>query len=227
MLMSTDARSLQLLLSWLSPSFPVGAYAFSHGLEYAVEHCGVDTPDALHAWVKTLLLRGSAQSDLVFAAHAYRAGNVDAVHAVAHEAMAFAPSAELQLENAAQGEAFVTTIRSAWPCAAVDELAALLPDACPYPVAVARVAHHHAIGETEMLTGFAHAFCANLVSAALRLVPLGQTDGQKVMAVMLADVDAAVARAMDTPLAAVASHTLMSDIASMKHEHQYTRLFRS
>lgn len=224
---NTDARALQLLLGWLSPSFPVGAYAFSHGLEYAVEVGSVTTPDALERWIGALLTHGSAHADLVFARHAWSAQTASDVQAIADLALAFSPSAELKLESVAQGDAFARATADAWPSAAVAELSVLLPDACPYPVAVARVARHHDVGQLAMLTGYAHAFCANLVSAAIRLVPLGQTDGQRVIAALINTIEQAVEHALQTPIDAVASHTLMSDIASMKHEHQYTRLFRS
>ncbi|MEL6871039.1 MAG: urease accessory UreF family protein [Pseudomonadota bacterium] len=225
--MSTDTRSLHLLLSWLSPSFPVGAYAFSHGLEYAVAEYGIDTPAALTRWLQHLLHHGSAQTDLVFAAAAWAADDPQAIHALCAQALAFSPSAEIKLESTAQAEAFVHTIASAWPCHAVDELRPLLPDLCAYPVAVARVARAHSIEQSALVAALAHAFCANLVSAAIRLVPLGQTDGQRVMADLLEAIDQAATHAMATPVDAVATQTLMSDIASMKHEHQYTRLFRS
>ncbi|MEO0574117.1 MAG: urease accessory protein UreF [Pseudomonadota bacterium] len=225
--MSTKSRSLQLLLGWLSPSFPVGAYAFSHGLEYAVEHGSVTTPKALQHWIRVLLTSGSAHADLVFARHAWRAESTSQIRELAALALAFSPSAEIKLESVAQGEAFARATADAWPSSAVDELAGLLPDTCPYPIAVARVARHHDVSETALLSGYAHAFCANLVSAAIRLVPLGQTDGQRVMAGLLDAIENAVDRAMQNEVNAIASHTLMSDIASMKHEHQYTRLFRS
>ncbi|MEO1320022.1 MAG: urease accessory UreF family protein, partial [Pseudomonadota bacterium] len=123
----------------------------------------------------------------------------------------------------AQGTAFIGTVRATWSDASL----ASLPDDCAYPVAVGAVAAAHGVPERATLTGYAHAFVANLVSAAVRLVPLGQTDGQRITAQLEASVDAAVARAGVTALDDLASATLASDIAAMQHETQYTRLFRS
>ncbi|MEL6448738.1 MAG: urease accessory UreF family protein [Pseudomonadota bacterium] len=222
--MRDDAASLYRLMSWLSPSFPVGAYAFSHGLEWQIEHEGLTRPEPVRDWIAELITQGSGQSDLVLCAAAWRAmAECAPINDLSELALAFSGTAERVTETQAQGTAFIGTVRATWSDASL----ASLPDDCAYPVAVGAVAAAHGVPERATLTGYAHAFVANLVSAAVRLVPLGQTDGQRITAQLEASVDAAVARAGVTALDDLASATLASDIAAMQHETQYTRLFRS
>ncbi|MEM7611398.1 MAG: urease accessory UreF family protein [Pseudomonadota bacterium] len=216
------------LLSWLSPSFPVGAYAFSHGLEYAVESGQLRTASEVESWLADLITAGSGQSDLRFAAAAWHAGEDLAQLAdIAALSLAFCVSAEIRRESVAQGDAFVATIDAAWPCRAVDTVNAACRGEVPYPVAVGSIARSHEIDCHSMLTAYAHGFTANLTSAAVRLVPLGQTDGQRTTANLSDAVADAVALAAAASLDDISSNTIMSDIASMRHETQYTRLFRS
>ena len=225
--MSTDS-SLYRLMTWLSPSFPVGAYSFSHGLETAVESGRVHDRDSARQWITALVTLGGGQSDLVFLAEAWDAAtDAEQLRDVHELALAFQPTAEIRTETAAQGNAFVKTIAASWPCESTDTLTRVADGAVVYPVAVGAVARDHGIDRMTAMEAYAHAFAANLVSAAVRLVPLGQTDGQKITAALLDDVRHAVAMAGDTPLDSVASSCILSDIMSMQHEVQYTRLFRS
>lgn len=218
-----DNSALYRLQSWLSPSFPVGAYTFSHGLEYAIEAGWVTSVASAKDWLETLLLVGTGQSDLVLLAEAC---DLDCnLPEIVELGLALATSRELRLESTAQGDAFVHAVSSAWPSQSATELQKL--EAVPYPVAVGFTAAAHGIGRSAALHAYAHAFVANLISALVRAVPLGQTDGQRLLADLEPAVETAVARALDTPLAMIASSTCMSDIASMRHEQQYTRLFRS
>jgi len=229
---TTMSDALFRLMSWLSPAYPVGAYAFSHGLEYAVDAGGVSDREGARDWIATVMSLGSGYADLVFAAAAW---DIDAGHPAAPEelrelnelALAFQGTAELRLESTAQGRAFASVTADAWPCAATEALTQLSRDEIVHAVAVGAVARSHGIGRAETLTAYAHAYAANLVSAAVRLIPLGQTDGQRITAELMPVCLAAVERAAATPVDDVSSSTPMVDVASMKHEVQYTRLFRS
>ena len=221
-------KDLYPLMTWLSPSFPVGAYSFSHGLENAVETGLVTDAASARRWIADLLVLGDGHADLVFLAHAWAAGNdEDALYEVHEMALAFQPSKEILLESTAQGSSFLKTVANTWPCAAVALLQSIAGDSVAYPVAIGAVARAHDVDRDATLAAYGHAFVANLVSAAIRLVPLGQTDGQKITAHLQPDVSAEAARAAVTPLHSVTSSCLMADITSMQHEVQYTRLFRS
>lgn len=227
--MLTNA-ALYKLQTWLSPSYPVGAYAFSHGIENAVETSLVSNASDVTDWVATIIGSGNGYADLVLLAAAWDA-TWDARKAdheltdVIELAHAFQTTAELRTESVAQGTAFLSATRHAWPCAAFNQLTGDVP--IVYPVAVGVAAAGHDIDRELALQAYGHAFVANLVSAAVRLIPLGQSDGQQTLAALEPAVNAAVARAAATPLARVATSTLMVDITSMNHETQYTRLFRS
>jgi urease accessory protein len=146
---------------------------------------------------------------------------------VAELAAAFTASKERQLETTAQGRAFLDTTRAAWPTPALDRLVAAWDGAIALPIAVGVASAGHGIELAPALCAFLQAIAANLVSSGVRLVPLGQTDGQRTLAALEPVVAAAAERALVTALDDIGSATFRADIASMRHETQYTRLFRS
>jgi urease accessory protein len=215
---------------WLSPSYPVGAFSYSGGLEYAVEAGDVHDAATLQQWLASVMAHGSGGSDAVLFVHAHRAidaGDDKALREVAELAAAFVASRERHLETTAQGRAFVEATRAAWPCDALDRLAAVWDGPVAYPVAVAVACGGHGIALAAALPAYLQVVAANIVSAGVRLIPLGQTDGQRVLAALEPVIAATAQRAMTTALADIGSATLRADIASMRHETQYTRLFRS
>ena len=225
---ASGAAGLVRLMTWLSPSFPVGAYSYSHGLEWAVESGAVKTEKQLTDWVGCLLNHASGWSDAVLFAQAWRAadaGDMERIVEIAALAEALSPSRERHLETMAQGAAFLKA-SAAWP----DALSVALAERSKwlaYPVAVAVKAAGHDIGMNDALAAYLHAFAANLVSAAVRLVPLGQSDGLTALAALEPVILAVAARAGQAGLDDLGGSGFASDIASMKHETQYTRLFRS
>jgi len=221
------AASLWRLLLWCSPAFPVGAFAHSHGLEWSIEAGDVHDAASLAAWMDDLLAHGAGWSDSVFLAHAHRAaasGDAAALAVIAAHAAAFAPGLERQVEQLAQGAAFARALAAAWP-----SLAAALPDAArlPYAVALGAACGAAGIPRAEALLGHLQAFAGMVVSAAVRLVPLGQSDGLRVLSGLEARVRAIAGRAAEAPLDAVGGASFRADIAAMAHETQYTRLFRT
>jgi urease accessory protein len=224
------SATLYRLLAWLSPAFPVGAFSYSSGLEWAVEAGDVKDMESLHGWITTIVGEGGGFCDAVFFVHAHRAideENCDRLRDVCALAAALAPSKERHLETTAQGRAFVATASAAWPCPALERLFALWSGPIAYPVAVAVISAGHGIALEPALLAFLHAITANLISAGVRLVPLGQTDGQRLLAALEAVVSDTAIRASTTRLADVGGAAFRADLASMRHEIQYTRLFRS
>jgi urease accessory protein len=221
---------LYRLLAWLSPAFPVGSFSYSSGIEWAVEAGDVKDAESLRGWIATIIGQGGGFCDAVFFVHAHRAlseGDDDLLRDVCALAAAFAPSKERHLETTAQGRAFAATAGAAWPCPALDRLLALWSGPIAYPVAVAVVSAGHGIALEPALVAFLHAIAANLVSSGVRLVPLGQTEGQRLLAALEAVVSDTAKRACATPLDDVGSAAFRADLASMHHETQYTRLFRT
>jgi urease accessory protein len=222
--------SLYRLMAWLSPSFPVGAFSYSSGIEWAVEARDIIDAASMRRWLTVITADGGLFCDAAIFAHAHRAiiANDDTLLRQAAElASALAPSKERHLETTSQGRAFIEAIHAAWPCAALDRLAALWDGPVAYPVAVAVAAAGHGIPLAPALHAFLHAATANLISAGVRLVPLGQTDGQRVLAALETAIAATAKRAMATPLDDIGGAAFRADLASMLHETQYTRLFRS
>jgi urease accessory protein len=225
-----ESAALYRLMAWLSPAYPVGAFSYSAGLEWAVEAGDISDAHTLRRWLAVMIGEGGGFCDGVFFVHAHRAataGDDAGLRAVAELAAAFVPSKERLLETTAQGRAFVDATRAAWPCAALDRLQAAWLGPIALPVAVGVACAGHGIPCGPALQVFVQALTANWISAGVRLVPLGQTDGQRVLAALEPDVAGAAQRALATPLDEVGSCAFRADIAGMRHETQYTRLFRS
>jgi urease accessory protein len=225
-----EAAALYRLMTWLSPSFPVGAFSYSSGIEWAVEAGDVVDAASLRDWLAAMLADGAGFCDGVFLAHAHRAASSPedaALRDIAELAAAFVPSRERQLETSAQGRAFIDIARAAWNCDGLDRMISLCGGTIVYPVAVGLVSAVHAIPLAPTLHGFFHALTSNWISAGARLVPLGQTDSQRVLAMLEPVVVATARRALRATLDDLGSATFRADLASMRHETQYTRLFRS
>lgn len=234
-----DSAALLRLMSWLSPAFPVGSFAYSHGLERAIHDGLIRDRATLVDWLSDLVTMGSGWNDAVLLAEAWRreAAGED-VSEVAELAEALAGSRERHMETTLQGSAFGEAVM-AWgnidrplsvPASPVHLSPAPLgrgTKATPYPIAVGIAAAQHGISLNGALTAYLHAFTSNLIQASVRLVPLGQRDGVAALAalepVILATAECAAASTIDD----IGSCTVMSDILSMNHETQYSRVFRS
>jgi urease accessory protein len=225
-----EAAALYRLMTWLSPSFPVGGFSYSSGIEWAVEAGDVRDAASLKEWLAALLADGSGFCDGVFLAHAHRAIEADdgaALRDIAELAAAFVPSRERQLETSAQGRAFIEIARAAWTCDALERALARCDGVLVYPVAVGVVSAAHDIPLAPTVHGCLHALVSNWISAGSRLIPLGQTDNQRVLAALEPVVAATAARAITATTDDLGSATFRADLASLRHETQYTRLFRS
>jgi urease accessory protein len=228
MAMDLPEAALYRLMAWLSPAYPLGSFSYSHGLEQAVEAGLVRNRATVAEWVETVLMRGAGPSDAALFAAAWRAaGDPAALDAVAERATAWRATAETALETAQQGAAFLATTRVAWPHPALDDLARRHEGRVALPVAVAVACAVQGVPLEAALAAYLQAFAANLVSAAVRLIPLGQSDGQQIVAALASAVAAAARHALATPLDDVGTAAPMIDWCSMRHETQYTRLFRS
>jgi len=221
-------QALYRLMAWLSPAYPVGAFSYSSGIEWAVESGDIADAETLQDWLTTMLTDGGGFCDAVLFVHAHRAVHDDgALRGVADLAAALAPSKERHLETTAQGNAYVATTRATWPCDALDRVKAAWEGAVAYPIAVAVAAAGHGIAVAPALGAFLQSLVANWISAGVRLVPLGQTDGQRVVAALEPVVAATAQRALVTALDDMGASAFRADLASLRHETQYTRLFRS
>jgi urease accessory protein len=211
----SDTDVLQILAAWFSPGYPVGAYSYSHGLEWAVEASAVHDGASLRAWIADLLAHGAGRSDAILLARTMEAEDPAPL---AELAEALAASSERHLETMAQGAAFARTTAAAWGVE--------VPPVA-YPVAVGCAARRLGLPAAPTVTLFVQAFAANIVSAGVRLIPLGQTEGQRITAALLPLAALVAEAARAAPLEAVGGSTVGADLAAMLHETQYTRLYRS
>jgi urease accessory protein len=210
------------LLTWLSPAFPVGAFGYSHGLEQAIRDGMVGDAASLRTWIAALVEHGSGWTDAVLLAAAWGAADAAALAEVAELAEALAISAERRREALFQGEAFLVAARPWIASVPLQE-----DGKVAYPVAVGAVAGRTGVPLAATLTAWLHAFAANLVSAAVRAVPLGQTDGVAVIAALEPVILATAERAASSTLDDLGSAAFISDIAAMRHETLQPRLFIS
>jgi urease accessory protein len=225
-----EYAALYRLMTWLSPSFPVGAFSYSSGIEWAVEAGDVGDAKTLQRWLSVMLSDGAGFCDGVFLCHAWRActaANDATLIEVAELAAAFAPSRERHLETTAQGRAFAEIASATWNCDALQRLLNIWSGPIAYPIVVGTVAAGHGVRLDLALHAFLHGQTANWISAGVRLIPLGQTDSQRVMAALEPVVAATAIRALDATLDDIGSATFRADLASILHETQYTRLFRT
>lgn len=216
-IMTTDAQILTLA-QWFSPSYPVGAFAYSHGLEWAVEAGNITDADTLQNWLTDIVQCGAGYNDALFMAAAFGADGDAMLAEIDAKCRAFAASKERLMETDLQGAAFCKITGDVW----AQSIAGLT-----YPVAVGRAASLAELPLNLTTRMYLHAFVSNLTAAAMRLLPMGQTDGQRVVKTLtplLSDIaESAVFGTLDD----LSSTTFMADIAAMKHESQYSRIFRT
>lgn len=213
------------LLVWLSPAFPVGGFAFSHGLEAAVEAGLVVEAATLKAWLDDLLAYGSMRQDAVLLGAAWDAVTAMDPVALAEAnalALALCASRERRLETVTMGNAFVTTLRACWPSAAPLDLE---DHDTAYAVALGAASARQGLARGDTIAAFLAATVGNLVSAALRLSVIGQTDGQRMTVAALPAIRCLAGAT--TSLDDLGTCAFRSDLAALQHETQYSRLFRS
>jgi urease accessory protein len=253
MSITTTEGALLRLLAWLSPAFPTGGFAYSHGIEWAVESGDITDETSLRDWLTDVLAHGAGRSDAILLHHAHRAAfDADALTEIAELAQAAAPCRERRKETLDQGNAFMLAV-AAW---APTDPASLLPlplagegrgeglgarttphptlspeegerAFLAYPVAVGSLAGRHGIHAHATACAYLQAFTANLISAAVRLVPLGQSAGLRVLAALEKTLLETATEAAQATLDDIGGSAFRSDLAAMRHETQYTRLFRS
>jgi urease accessory protein len=213
-IMAIESTQLLLLLNWMSPAFPIGAYAYSHGLEWAIDDGQVKTQKDVESWIADIITQGSGWNDAVFFVQEYRNQNVNEL------ALALCSSRERHLETTQLGAAF--------------EIAANIfsnfekhEGEIAYPIAAARASKTMGLDLQHALLAFLQGFSNALISVAVRLVPLGQTAGLETMRNLMPIISATAKRAEAATLDDLGSCTMLADIAAMKHETQHSRIFRS
>jgi urease accessory protein len=219
----THNGDLQKLLTWLSPAFPVGAFAWSAGLETAIADHRVHDRATTQDWIAANLAHGGLRTDAILLAHAHRAaGDATALAELADLCLALTPARERHEETTITGDAF-TRAAQAWP----SPVHAPLPQPCPYPIAVGAITAAHAIALPATLVAFLTATVQAQVSVAVRLVPIGQSDGLAIIATLEPIILSHAELCQRATLDDIGAIAYATDIAQMHHETLPTRIFRS
>ncbi|MEM7444197.1 MAG: urease accessory protein UreF [Pseudomonadota bacterium] len=217
-----------LIQTWMSPAFPTGGFSYSHALETLVEDGRATTPDDVSEWLTGVLTHGSGWTDGILCREAWQAvsdADDERLSGLVELAAALAGTSEFHLESTSQGDAFLRAVRAGWPDLVPTGLSDLKEVA--YPIAVGACCSAAGIGEAKTIAAFLSGVTAHLISAACRLVPLGQSDAQRVTAAINQQVPDLVDRIIEADFDALGSSAWAIDLASMAHETLHTRLFRS
>jgi urease accessory protein len=219
----TEPAALQKLVTWLSPAFPVGSFAWSAGLETAIADRRVTSAERLQNWIGGALAHGGIRTDAILLAHAHRAAtDAAALAELADLSLALIGSKERWMETTITGDSYARAMKF-WPSHVLE----LLPEPCPYPIAVGALAAAHEIDLADTLLAWLTATVHGQISVAVRLVPLGQTDGLRVLSALEPRVAALAAAAATATLADLGAIAYAADIAQMRHETLEPRIFRS
>ena len=209
--MRTD---LLTLVQWLSPTFPTGGYAYSHGLEAVIAE-GERSAAGIEVWIAGVLRHGSGQADAVLLACTLRGEDPAALDATAR---AMAGTQERMVETVEQGAAFARTVSAV--------TGRDLPPRC-LPVAVGEAAAQLDLPREDIVAVYLHAFAANLVACATRFAPLGQTDAQGMLARLHPVIAEVASRAALAGVDDIGTAALGAELAAMRHEVMDVRIFKT
>ena len=210
----TDSK-LITVMQWLSPAFPIGGFAYSHGLEWAINKGYVSNREELQKWVSDLLEYGSLKNDAILIKLVLQGSDPKEINDLA---LALCSASERLSETQLQGGAFCKIMREVWSLE-IDELT--------LPIALALAAKNENIDQNLVVPAYLHSFCSNLISVAMRLIPIGQTDGQKTLrelSPLISDSVRAVAKSDKDDLG---SACFLSDVSAMQHEYLQPRVFKT
>ena len=210
----TDSK-LITVMQWLSPAFPIGGFAYSHGLEWAINKGYVSNREELQKWVSDLLEYGSLKNDAILIKLVLKGSDPKEINEIA---IALCPANERLSETQLQGGAFCKIMREVWSLE-IDDLT--------LPIALALAAKNESIDQNLVVPAYLHSFCSNLISVAMRLIPIGQTDGQKTLrelSPLISDSVRAVAKSDKDDLG---SACFLSDVSAMQHEYLQPRVFKT
>ena len=203
----------QLLLTWFSPSFPIGSFNFSHGLEAAIEYEFVKDGISLEEWIRHLILNGAGKTDSILLAKTYNGEEVNEL------ALALCPSKERWIETSNLGKAFCKNINENWDYKVDTNLA--------YPVAIGKTGSYFKIPLEKLLIAFLQSFASNLINVGIKHIPLGQSEGQKILINSLPFIEKQANILKITKVNNLGSSAFLSDLSSMYHETLNNRIYQT
>ena len=210
----TDSK-LITVMQWLSPAFPIGGFAYSHGLEWAINKGHVGNREELQKWISDLLEYGSLKNDAILIKLVLQGSDPREINELA---MALCPASERLSETQLQGGAFCKIMRDVWSLEIND---------LTLPIALALAAKNESIDQNLVLPAYLHSFCSNLISVAMRLIPIGQTDGQKTLRELSPLILDSVRSVAEVAIDDLGSNCFLSDVSAMQHEYLQSRVFKT
>ena len=211
------------LLTWNNQAFPIGSYSFSSGLEYAVESNLITTGYELQSWLKNLLNFGSIQTDAILLVEAWKLmkkkKNRNLIE-LNNFAISLNQSYEKYIENYEQGKSFIKITSDAWNHKFQSKN-------LTFPLAYASSAYQENIKLEDTLISYLHANLCNLLSAGIKLIPLGQTEGQRIQIKLNLYIEEEYKIILKKDMNDIGNCGWVNDIVSMQHENQFTRIFRT
>lgn len=213
--MALSPQHLLTLTQWLSPAFPVGAFAYSHGLEATVQTGDVRCAETFAEWLDLVLRYGAGRNDAILIR---LSAQTEAPAALDKLNRALQPAASRLLETEKMGGALCQTVGQVW---------STMPHDLTYPVALGQALRLNKIPVQPAVQLALHAFASHLTSAATRLVPLGQTEAQRVLHKTTPTCLSIAEETQDATRHDLGTAPLLSDIRAMQHDTLYSRTFRS
>ena len=210
----TDSK-LITLMQWLSPAFPIGGFAYSHGLEWAINKGYVSNREELQKWISDLLEYGSLKNDAILINLVLQGSDPKEINELA---MALCPANERLSETKLQGGAFCKIMGDVWN---------LEIDNLTLPIALALAAKNESIDQNLVVPAYLHSLWSNLISGAIRLVPIGQTDGQKTLRELSPLFLFSFRAVAKSEIDDLVSTCFLSDVSAMQHEYLQPRVFKT
>jgi urease accessory protein len=220
------------LLQLASPTLPVGAYSYSDGLETLVENNVINNSKSLKHWLEQELSYGAIRLETAVMIRAYRSVETNNFEALGYWnawVTAGKETAELRSQSWQMGNSLIRLLLDLqYPGdTSLQDLAAAAGSPCNYAIAFGMGAAHLHIDETSVILGYLHSWASNLIGAGVKLIPLGQTAGQQLLLQLASNINLATQEILALEDDDLSSCSWGLALASMAHETQYTRLFRS
>ena len=223
--MNTPLLSSLQLFNLISPALPIGNFAYSQGIEFAIEDNWLKNEDDIHAWIQCVLVHSIAYWDLPclrLMKQAIETKNESELKKINETLLASRETKELWLEDQQVGKALLKLIKN--QNIEFDDAFLNNPTV---PLGFALASTHYNMDHQSILMGYCWAWCENQVAAASKTLPLGQTQMQRILQKLMPDIEQAIKTSMKLNYDSMGNSLPMLAISSSLHQHQYSRLFRS
>ena len=206
-------ESLQILQTWFSPSFPVGSFSYSHGLEAMINDNLIKSKEDILEYLKCILKYGSGKNDIILIKYAYQGEEINDL------ALSLCPTKERKIESIEMGNAFRKVLEDSWNYKIQENTA--------YPVSVGKAAKYFKIPLNLTIISYLQSFASNLINVCIKHIPIGQKVGQDCIIQMYDLIREIENESKNLELEDLGGVCFNSDIYSIKHENLKTRIYKT